>query len=54
LAEYSYGFSLLEQHHKKSTILVTNFVELLFDENLGKDVFYSVKFYFCSRLATFV
>ncbi len=26
---------------KTSTILVTNFVELLFDENLGKDVLFS-------------
>jgi hypothetical protein len=46
LAEYSYGFSQLEQHHKigkkkKKHYSGDKFCGTSFDENLGKDVLFS-------------
>jgi hypothetical protein len=58
LAEYSYGFAQLEQHHKiggkKKHYSGDKFCGTSFDENMGKDVLFSEVLYFCSRLATFV
>jgi hypothetical protein len=54
LAEYSYGFSHLEQHHKigkkKKHCSGDKFCGTSFDENLGKDVFIQRSFIFAADL----
>jgi hypothetical protein len=53
LAEYSYGFSQLEQHHKigkKKLYSGDKFCGTSFDENLGKRCFIQGSFIFAADL----